>query len=342
MTPEMLMKPMVTAKPRISCFARVLAAAASVVLVFSMCGGVAAAQDSTLVVLRPVPAKTKKGEKHVAIITTPIVQSDVAELKIGGKVVKITGWTPVLKGDYKLQLMVLLDSMEQLGVNEQFDDMKKLFNGLPPNVSIGVGYLLQGKAKITQTFTYDRKVAGDALKEPQETTLSKNDNGSPYACLKDLANHWPDPDPHTLRAVLMFTDGINRYNSFQGGDQDDPDVLSAAALLVRAGIMPFPFYYMDPVTPQNRTEGGQLDGQTDFDLLASTTQGQALYNGQYAPATFDPLLNRFYEVLNSMAVATVATQGSGYKQIDVKSSREDLGVNAPDGVTLGNVLKTKK
>ena len=249
MTPEMLMKPMATAKSRVSRIARVLAAAASVVLVFSMCGGVAAAQDSTLVVLRPVPAKTKKGQKHVAIITTPIIQSDVAELKVGGKVVQITGWTPVLKGDYKLQLMVLLDSMEQLGVNEQFDDMKKLFNGLPPNVSIGVGYLLQGKAKITQTFTYDRKVAGDALKEPQDTTLSKNDNGSPYICLRDLANHWPDPDPHTLRAVLMFTDGINRYNSFQGGDQDDPDVLSAAALLVRAGIMPFPFFYLDPVTP---------------------------------------------------------------------------------------------
>jgi hypothetical protein len=341
MTPEFLSEVTFRAKPRVSRSARVLAAAASVLLLLSMCDGVAAAQDSTLIVLRPVPAKTKKGEKHAAIITTPIVQSDVGELKIDGKPVTITGWTPVLKGDYKLQLVVLLDSMEQLGVNEQFDDMRKLFNGLPPNVSIAVGYLLQGKAKITQTFTYDRKVAGDALKEPQETTLSKNDNGSPYICLRDLANHWPDPDPKTLRAVLMFTDGINRYNSFQGGDQDDPDVISAAALLVRAGIMPFPFFYLDPVTPQNRTEGGQLDGQTNFDLLASTTQGQALYDGQYAPATFDPLLNRFYSVLNSMAVATVATHGSGFKRIDVKSSREDLGVNAADGVTLGNVLATK-
>jgi hypothetical protein len=232
--------------------------------------------------------------------------------------------------------------MEQLGVNEQFDDIRKLFNGLPANVSIGVGYLLQGKAVIHQTFTTDRKLAGDALIEPKDTTLSKNDNGSPYNCLKDLANNWPDPDPKTLRAVLMFTDGINRFNSFQGGDQDDPDVLAAAALLVRGGIMPFPFYYMDPVTPQNRSEGGQLDGQTDFDLLAATTQGQALYDGQYAPATFDPLLNRFYSVLNSMAVATVKTSGSGFKQIDVKPANDNVGVNAPDGVTLGNVLVSKR
>jgi hypothetical protein len=342
MTPESLNELTFQARPRFSRFGRVLAMAASVVLLLTLGGGAAVAQDSTLVVLRPVPAKTKKGEKHAKIITTPIVQSDVGEIKIDGKVATITGWTPLLKGDYKLQLVVLMDSMEQIGINEQFDDLRKLFNGLPPNVSIAVGYLLQGKAKITQTFTFDRKVAGDALKEPVDTTLAKNDNGSPYACLKDLANHWPDPDPKTLRAVLMITDGINRYNSFQNGDQDDPDVLSAAIILVKAGIMPFPFFYMDPVTPQNRSEGGQLEGQTNFDLLAATTQGQALYEGQYAPATFDPLLNRFYSVLNSMAVATVTTKGSGFKRIDMKASRDDIGVNAPDGVTLGNVLASKK
>jgi hypothetical protein len=339
MTPESLSKMTLQAKPRCSRFGRVLAVA-SVLLMF--CAGGAAVAQGTLLVLRPVPVKTKKGQKHVAIVTAPIVQTDVAEIKIGGKPATITAWTPLLKGNFNLQLVVLLDSMEQLGINEQFDDMKKLFNALPPNVEIAVGYLLQGKAKITQGFTTDRQLAGAALKEPQDTALPKNDNGSPYQCLKDLANHWPEPDPKKLRAVLMFTDGINRFNSFQGGDQDDPDVLSASALLVRAGIMPFPFFYLDPVTPQGRSEGGQLDGQNNFDLLASTTQGQALYEGQYAPATFDPLLNRFYAVLNSMAVATLDTKGSGFKTVDVKSSREDLGVNAPDGVTLGNVLGGKK
>jgi hypothetical protein len=309
--------------------------------------GPSAAAEDTLIVLRPVPAKTKKGDKHPAIVTTPIVQSDVAEIKVGGKPVTITAWTPLLKKDanqpaFGLQLMVLIDSEEQIGINEQFDDMKKLFNALPPNVEIGVGYLLQGKVRMAQLPTTDRKLAGDALKVPQDTTSPKNDNGSPYFCLRDLAAHWPSPDPKKLRAVLMFTDGIDRYNSFQGNDQDDPEVVATASLLVKAGIMPFPFFYMDPVVPQGRSEGGQLEGQADFDLLASTTQGQALYEGQYAPATFDPLLNKMFSVLNSMAVATVDIKGSGFKQIDVKSSREDLGVKAPDGVTVGNVLASKK
>jgi hypothetical protein len=315
---------------------------ACAVLAFFAAGAVAVAQDTpTLIVLRPVPAKTKKGQKGVGLVTKPLAQSDVGEIKVGGKPVTITGWTPLLKGDYGLQLVVLIDSMEQIGINEQFDDMKKLFNGLPPNVEIAVGYLLQGKAKITQPFTKDRKVAGDALKEPQDTTSPKNDNGSPYACLKDLAAHWPDPDPKKLRAVLMFTDGIDRYNNFQGGDQQNPDVDSANQSLVRAGIMPFPFYYMDPVTPQGRNEGGQLEGQANFDQLTTGAQGQSLYEGQYAPATFDPLLNKFYTVLSSMSVATVNVPGKGYKTIDVKPASEEVGVLAPDGVTVGNVLGKK-
>jgi hypothetical protein len=342
MTPEILSERVARDTPRLPRFVRILAAAASVLLLFVAAAPIAAAQD-TLLVLRPVPAKLKKGEKHAAIVTTPLVQSDVAEVDINGKPVQIKGWTPLLKGDYKLQLVVLIDSMEQIGVNEQFDDMKKLFNGLPANVEIAVGYLLQGKAKITQPFTTDRKLAGDALKEPQDTALPKNDNGNPFSCLRDLAAHWPNPDPKTLRAVLFFTDGIIRVNATpQGDDPQNPDVEAAQQTFERAGIMPFPFFYMDPVPPQGRSEGGQLEGQANFDQLTTGAQGQSLYEGQYAPATFDPLLNRFYSVLNSMAVATLDTKGSGFKRVDVKSSREDIGVQGPDGVTLGNVLASKK
>ncbi|MDP9039051.1 MAG: hypothetical protein M3O02_07225 [Acidobacteriota bacterium] len=307
-------------------------------------GATHTALAQTLLVLRPVPPSTKKDKKKksAGLVTTPLQKSDLGEIKLGGKPVEVSGLTPLLGGDFGLQFLVLIDSMEQIGINEQFDDMRKLFDHLPKNVEIGVGYMLQGKVRLTQDFTTDRKLAGDALKVPQETTLPKNDNGGPYNCLKYLANHWPNPDPKKLRAVLMITDGVNRYNSFQGGDQDDPDVVSSAALLVRAGIMPFPFFYMDPVTPQGRSEGGQMEGQTNFDLLASSTQGAAIYQGMYSPATFDPLLQRLFSILNSMSVATLNTSGSGFKQVDVKASREDIGINAPDGVTLGNVLKSSK
>jgi len=346
MTPEILSelaaRPRTRTQKRTRRIARLLAVAIGAMLLVSLAGSVAMAQDATAVPLRPVPAKTKKGQKRVGIVTTPLLQSDVAEVRIGGKPAEITAWTPLLNGTYGLQLVVLIDSMEQIGINEQFDDMKKLFVHLPANVEIAVGYLLQGKAKITQGFTTDRKLAGDALKEPQDTALAKNDNGNPFSCLRDLAAHWPNPDPKKLRAVLMITDGIIRNNNMaQGSDQLNPDVDAANQSLMRAGIMPFPFFYMDPVPPQGRSEGGQLEGQTNFDQLTDGTLGQSLYDGQYAPATFDPLFERFYSVLNSMAVATVATKGSGFKTLDVKSSRDDIGIIGPDSVTLGNILKTK-
>lgn len=296
----------------------------------------------TAIVFRPTAPKQKKGSKHeTTIITTPLKQSDIAELKVGGKVTEIKSWTPLFGGDYGLQLVVLLDSMESIGINEQFDDIRKLFDHLPPTTEIAVGYLLQGKAKITQDFTTDRKLAGAALKEPQDTASPKNDNGDPYQCLRDLATHWPHPDPKKIRTVLMITDGIDRSNSFQSGDQDDPDVVSAAESLVRAGIIPFPFFYLDPVVPQGRNEGGPLEGQANFDVLTSTTGGVSLYTGQYAPGTFDPLLERMFAALESMTVATVDLPGKGYKQIDVKEGNENVGVRAPDGVTIGNELKTK-
>ncbi len=342
MTPEILSLGAERLRGRTARSARLLAVAMCAVLLMSTAGPAARAQDSTAVVLRPVPAKTKKGEKHVGIVLTPLQQSDVAEIRIGGKPVEIAAWTPVLNGTYGLQLVVLIDSMEQIGVNEQFDDIKKLFSHLPANVEISVGYLLQGKAKIAQGFTTDRKLAGDALKVPQDTALAKNDNGNPFSCLRDLAAHWQNPDPKKLRAVLMITDGIIRNNAMpQGSDQLNPDVDAANQSLMRAGIMPFPFFYMDPVPPQGRSEGGQLEGQSNFDQLTAGTQGQSLYEGQFAPGTFDPLLERFYGVLNSMAVATISTKGSGFKTVDVKSSREDIGVIGPDSVTLGNILKTK-
>ena len=304
----------------------------------------ASAQTPTAIVLRPGPPKQKKAGDHTSshvVISTPLKKEDVGEIKVGGKPVTITGWGPVLGGDYGLQLVVLLDSQEQIGINEQFDDIRKLFNHLPDNVEIAVGYLLQGKTRITQGFTKDRKVAGDALKEPQDTASPKNENGDPYSCLRDLAAHWPQPDPKKLRAVLVITDGIVRANSFQSGDQQDPDVVGTADNLVRAGIMPFPFFYLDPVVPQGRSEGGQLEGQNNMDVLASTTGGFALYEGQFAPGSFDALLEKMFTVLQSMTVATIDAKGSGFKQIDVKPANENSGIIAPDGVTLGNVLKSK-
>jgi hypothetical protein len=300
------------------------------------------AQTSTMLVLRAVPAKAKKGENTEAL--PQLKKEDIGEIRIGGKPAPVKTVEPVLKGPHNLQLMVLLDSMQMIGGNGQFDSIKKFVNELPPNVEVGLGYMLQSKVVVAQTFTTDRTAVGNAMKQKtmQEAANPKNDNGNPFSCLRDLAAHWPSPDPGKLRAVLMFTDGIIRNNaSPQGSDQLNPDVDGASQSLQRAGIVPYPFFYMDNPPIPGRNAGGQLEGQTNFTQLISDTGGAALQEGQFSPGTFDPLLNKLYSVLESEAVVTVdAPQAAGkFQRLDIKSSKDDIKIYGPDSVMAGNTWK---
>jgi hypothetical protein len=320
---------------------RLIAAAATLIL---LCGTAASyAQTPTMITLRAMPVRAKKGETFTPL--PPITQADIKEIKLGGKVVPITSVDPLLKGPHVLQIMILLDSMQMIGGNGQFDAIKKFINDMPPNVEIGVGWMLQSQVKFVQPFTTDHASIGKVLiqKNREEAANPKSDNGNPYSCLRWLSAHWPNGDPAKLRAVLMFTDGIIRNNSQpQGGDQLNPDVDGASLILQRSGIVPYPFFYIDfPIVDPNRNEGGQLEGQTNFSQLTADTGGEGLWEGQYSPGSFDPLLNKFYSVLQGEVVVTVTAPGKAGKQLrlDVSSTRDDIKINGPDQVTVGNVLK---
>jgi len=330
-------------KSRCLTTARILAAAASALLLFFAVAPDAAAQTPTLIVVRAMPVKAKKSETFAPL--PPLSKSDIGDIKVGGKLVPLVDFQPVLKGPHVLQLMVLLDSEQMLGSNGQFQDIKQFFKDLPPNVEIGVGWLLQGRTVVVQPFTTDRDLAGKALiaKTREEASNPKNDNGNPYACLRDLAGKWPGADPNKLRAVLMFTDGITRGNGQpQSGDQMNPDVEGASQLLQREGVVPYPFFWLDPIVPDpNRSEGAQLEGQQNFADLASETGGAALDEGLFAPGSFAPLLNKLYKTLESEAILTVNAPGKpgNFTRLDIKSTRDDIKIFAPDSITVGNVLK---
>jgi hypothetical protein len=347
MTPQFTHALPIHAKSRsLGTAACLLAATASALLLFFAVAPPAAAQTATLVVVRAMPVKAKKSELFPP--QAPLTKSDIGEVKVGGKIVPVTDFVPVLHDPHSpvVQLMVLLDSEQMLGSNGQFGDLKKFFIEMPSNVEIGVGWLLLGRTVVVQPFTTDRDLASKALvaKTREEASNPKNDNGNPFQCLRDLAGKWPNPDPAKLRAVLMFTDGITRSNGQAGsGDQMNPDVSGASQLLQRQGIIPYPFYWMDPIVPgEGRSEGGTLEGQTNFSDLASETGGAALYDGMFAPGSLSPLLNRLYKTLESEAVLTVSAPGKpgSFTRIDIKTNnRDDIKIFAPDSITVGNVLK---
>ena len=354
MTPEFTSYLPIEPKSRSLRTARILAAAAGALLLVSAIAPLAIAQTPTLLILRAVPAA--KGKKAVTTgALPPLTQSDIASIKIGGKEAPITAFEPVLKGSHKLQLLVVLDSMQMLGAKGQFEDIENFLHSLPVNVDIGVGWLLQSQVKIVQPFTSDRELVYKAFvpQTRQQAANPKNDNGNEFACLRWLSSHWPGgADPKTLKAVLMFSDGIIRNNGqSQGGvggsagtasvaDEYNPDVEGASQLLQRASIVPYPFYWLDPIVPDpNRDEGGSLVGQQNFAQLITDTDGAALYDGMFAPGSLTPLLNRLYSVLASEAVVTVTApyKPGRFERLDLKSTRDDIDIHGPDNVMVGNI-----
>ena len=88
---------------------------------------------------------------------------------------------------------------------------------------------------------------------------------------------------------------------------------------------------------------GQLEGQQFFSELTANTGGEPLYEGQFSPGSFDPLLDRLYSTLQSQAIVTVDAPGAPGKsgRLDIKSSRDDIKVLGPDSVTIGNAVPKK-
>jgi len=324
--------------------ARMLAAATGALLLFFALAPHATAQTPTLYVVRGMPVHAKISENFLP--QPPLTKADIGQIKIGGKVVPVTDFQPLLNGPHGLQLMVLLDSWQMLGAGPgQFDAIKQFFHDMPPNVEIGVGWLLQGKVVVTQTFTTDRDLAGKALvaKTRQEAANPKNDNGNPYSCLGYLAVHWPTPDPGKLRAVLMFTDGAIRNNALSNsGDQVDPNILSAGTKMEIAGIILYPFFWQDPIVADpNRSGGSAVEAADNFTQMDALTGGTALVEGMFAPGSLEPLLNRLYSTLKSEAILTVSDpdKPGNRSRIDLKSTRDDIKLFGADQIVSGNVLK---
>ena len=298
-----------------------------------------------MIVLHAVPQNIKKGDGYK--VQPPLTKDDIGDIKLHGKPVPIVSVDPLLKGPHTLQLMILFDSMQSIGGNGQFDSIRKFIDYLPPNVEVGVGWMLQSHVKITQPLTADHKlVDSDTVMHRQsyaEAANPKNSNGNIYACVRDLSSHWPGGnDPNKIRAVLMFSDGLISSNAQpQGGDQDNPDVTGLSNIMQTYGVLPYPFYYQDNPEPTGHPSGGYLEGQEHYTQLAANTGGYALYEGQFSPGSFDSLLDRLYAELQSAVVVTVNSPDKPTKQVsfDATSKRAGYKIFGPDNVTIGNTLK---
>src|SRR5438105_4052172 len=144
-----------------------------------------------------------------------------------------------LTGDFAdMELFVLLDDStlsSSLGIH--LAELKTFLKSLPTTTRVAVGYMRNGTFSLTQAFTADHQKAASSLRLP---VALPGENGSTYFALSDLVEHWPSQQSTKRRAVLMFTDGVDRY--YNTTSMDDPYVDAAFHNALKKGAVVYSIY----------------------------------------------------------------------------------------------------
>jgi hypothetical protein len=239
--------------------------------------------------------------------------------------------TPVLRvqrliGDLgDMQLFVLVDdSTRASSLGLQLPALKTFLQSLPPTTQVAIGYLHNGTSALAQGFTADHRKAADALRLP---VAIPGVNGSPYFGLSDLVKHWPSEEPTHRRAVLMMTDGVDRYYGTQ--IEEDPYVDSAISDALKNGVAVYSIYL------RGAGSYGRSDWATDFaqsrlSQVSQETGGHTYFEDFTDPVTIAPFLDDFRDRLeNQYEITFVGPSEHGLQRVKLRTAAPGLRIEYP-------------
>lgn len=196
---------------------------------------------------------------------------------------KVIDWVPAQADHAALDLVVLIDDSSRSDLGTQLEDLRKFILAQPETTKVGVAYMRNGTALIVQNLTGDHAAAAKALRLPIGAGGAE---ASPYFALSDLVKRWPASTGR--RAVMMVTDGIDRY--YGAGDPEDPYLSAAIDDALRAGVMVSAIYNPD-AGHFGHSYWQTYWGQIYLSRLSEETGGEAYYIGFNGPAVaFAPFL----------------------------------------------------
>jgi hypothetical protein len=231
-----------------------------------------------------------------------------------------------LAGDLAdMQLFVLLDdSSRSFSLGNHLGELKTFLESLPPTTQVAIGYMRNGTFGLAQGFTADHQQAASALRLPVGMA---GVNGSPYFALSELAKHWPSTQSTDRRAVLMLTDGVDRYYGTES--IDDPFVDTAIKDALKDGVMVYSIYL--------RGAGlyGRGDSVTNFAQsrlmeLSQETGGYSYFQTFTDPVTISPFLSDFQDRLDNQYQATIdVLSQKGVQPVKVRTELPGLKIQSP-------------
>jgi hypothetical protein len=259
--------------------------------------------------------------------STSLVRGDVTlfENKTLVPVVDLQPMTGDLAG---MQLFVLLDdSTRSSSLGTQLPTLKKFIASLPSTTQVAVGYMHNGTFALSQSFTTDHQKASSTVRLPASLP---GENGSPYFVLSDLAKHWPSKEPTGRKAVLMFTDGVDRY--YSASIVDDPYVDAAKHDALKAGIMVYAVYLRGAGF---YGRGGWLTtiAQSRLSEVSEETGGYAYFEGVTDPVTISPFLQDLEERFDHQYQLTFKPLSvKGIQPVKLKPEFSGLKVYGPEHI----------
>ena len=234
-----------------------------------------------------------------------------------------------LAGDLAdMQLFVLLDdSSRSASLGIHLPELRKFLQSLPPTTQVAVGYMRNGTFDLTQAFTPDHQKAADALRLPSAIA---GENGSPYFGLADLVTHWPSKEPAGRRAVLVLTDGVDRYYDAQ--IVEDPYVDEA----IRDALMNhIPVYsiYLRGAGLYGRGRWVTDVAQSRLIQVSEETGGYAYFEDFDDPVTIAPFLSDFQDRLDHQYQLTFRALSSHGKQpVELRTELPGVKIEGPSRI----------
>jgi hypothetical protein len=228
-----------------------------------------------------------------------------------------------------LQLFILLDdSLPASTLGIQIPQLKAFIEALPPGTQVAVGYMRNGTFGQVQGFTADHQNAAQAVRLP---IAEVGGNGSPYFALSDLARHWPSKELTGRRAVLMLTDGVDRYYGVNW-EVDDPYVDAAVQDALKNGIMVYSIYMRDAGL-YDRGGRTTLFAQSRLQQVSEETGGYAYFQEFTNPVSVSPFLSNLQNRLDHQYRVTIeASNVKGVQPVKVRSEIRGLKIEGPTRV----------
>lgn len=280
----------------------------------------------------PATASTVVTVESKQKAASPIVADNLLVYTGKKNPARVTSVEPLNAANVKTQLFIYLDDSTRSGsLAPRLGELKNFVTALPENTEVAIGYMRNGSYNLVQSFTTDHAQAAQSIRLPVSTP---GINGSPYFALSYLVKHWPSKEQVDRKAVLMLTDGVDRY--YDSRTSQDPYVDAAIKDCQHFGVLVSSVYFRGAGFYSERGFG-QTMSQSRLIQVAQATGGEAYFEGFNSPVSLTPYLNQFMNRLNRQYRVTFeANANAGLQRVAFRSELPGVKVTGPTEVLINN------